>query len=463
MKQFLSLWENSITRRLCRTALVQAKRLYHKSFLRQLVRWVDKRVLQSRPVQYFVDPTYLTDAWYASFLYQKGTRGIRRILAHLPKSALPWNSLYISAFLAVVLLLPHHLWADSLLPLLFLLPAVVFVSHHARTQTGTVFLLLNAILLVFQLLFTLALPKPAADALRYLLLGIDFFFLVSFAIRTTEDFVKNLRGFYSILLILCALSLLQQELWGEAAHATLPSGVALGEVVVLLFPFAFLAPLSFASRKRQLLYLIPLLMLTFTLVTATRSRGALIGFSAELLVLILLLDWRYLPLLLFLAPTLTNTALENIAAMWRFPKSHGNFFMNLIESFRSFWHNGFGVDRSFFLDYYKGTVLRPPSATGISPLYFSILAEMGMLGLFGFLVYLLRIAHNTLASIFTAEKELKGYFAAGFSMLVGISVSSLVSSTFFSPRILLTYWGMLGMLRAVRIIRYVDESPRFMV
>ena len=82
---------------------------------------------------------------------------------------------------------------------------------------------------------------------------------------------------------------------------------------------------------------------------------------------------------------------------------------------------------------------------------------MGLLGLFGFLVYLLRIAHNTLTSVFTADKELRGYFAAGFSMLAGISVSSLVSSTLFSPQILLTYWGMLGMLRAVRIIRYVDE------
>lgn len=461
MKRFLSLWQSSMTHRLCRMLVLLAKNLYRRSFLKQCIRFIDKHIVKSRLVQYFLDPTYLTDAWYASFLYQKGALGIRRILKHFPKASLPFHSLCISAFLAAVLLLPSGL--ESLLPLLFLLLAIYFASHHAKQQTGTVFLLLNAILLVFQGLLSLALPKAAANSLHLLLLGIDFFFLVSFAIRTVEDFVKNLRCIYCILLILCAIGLIQQNVLGEVSRATLASGVAFGEIIVLLFPFAFLAPLSFSSRKKQLLFLIPLLMLTFTLITATRSRGALIGFSVELLLLILLLDWRYLLLLLFLAPTLTNTAIANIVAMWTLPKSHGNFFVNLVESFRSFWHNGFGVDRSFFLDFYAGTALRTPSSQGNGSFYFSVLAEMGMLGLFGFLVYLLRIAHNTLTSAFTADKELRGYFAAGFSMLAGISVSSLVSSSFFSPQILLTYWGMLGMLRAVRIIRYVDEPTHLML
>ena len=452
MKKARSLWQDSMANRLCRILVLLAKNLYRRSFLKQCIRFIDKYIIKSRLVQHIIDPTYLTDAWYASFLYQKGTVGIRRMALTIPKPSLSFHSFCISAFLAAVLLLPYGL--EVLFAPLFLLLAIYFAAHHAKEQTGTVFLLLNAILLVFQALLSLALPKTAANSLQLLLLGIDFFFLVSFVIRTTEDFIKNLRCIYCILLILCVIGLIQQDIWKIAAHATLPNGVALGEVVVLLFPFAFVAPLSFSSRKRQLLYLIPLLMLVFTLITATRSRGALIGFSVELLVLILLLDWRYLPLLLFLAPTLTNTALENIVAMWALPKTHQNLFVNLIESFRTFWQNGFGVDRTFLLDFYAGTALRTPAS---GSLYFTILSEMGLLGLFGFLVYLLRIAHNTLTSVFTADKELRGYFAAGFSMLAGISVSSLVSSTLFSPQILLTYWGMLGMLRAVRIIRYVDE------
>ena len=456
MKKARSLWQDSMANRLCRILVLLAKNLYRRSFLKQCIRFIDKHIIKSRLVQHIIDPTYLTDAWYASFLYQKGTVGIRRMALTIPKPSLSFHSLCISAFLAAVLLLSYGL--EVLFAPLFLLLAIYFAAHHAKEQTGTVFLLLNAILLVFQALLSLALPKTAANSLQLLLLGIDFFFLVSFVIRTTEDFIKNLRCIYCILLILCVIGLIQQDIWKIAAHATLPNGVALGEVVVLLFPFAFVAPLSFSSRKRQLLYLIPLLMLVFTLITATRSRGALIGFSVELLVLILLLDWRYLPLLLFLAPTLTNTALENIVAMWALPRTHQNLFVNLIESFRSFWQNGFGVDRSLFLSFYKGTMLRMPlSSHAVSPLYFGVFTELGLLGLFGFLVYLLRIAHNTLTSVFTADKELRDYFAAGFSMLAGISVSSLVSSTLFSPQILLTYWGMLGMLRAVRIIRYVDE------
>ena len=55
--------------------------------------------------------------------------------------------------------------------------------------------------------------------------------------------------------------------------------------------------------------------------------------------------------------------------------------------------------------------------------------------------------------------EVSLIYLIAFAMLIGISLSSLVESTFFSPQTLLTYWGMLGMLRSARILRYVDERP----
>lgn len=470
MSFFLRLWQESQVRRLFTwfsdTLLLRARTLIKSSFIWKLWLWVDRHILQSRLVQVFTDPVYLTNAYWASAFHKASALLIRRLSWHTPKALLPWSSLCIGGFLATMLLIPNGFYTDLLLLCLFFILAIFYFSHHSQLRTGIFFALVNLVLLLFWGILALVLPGQAVHSMTYLLLGIDFFFLVSLAVRSETDFGTTLQCIYGILLILCAVGLWQQDVGGTIAHATFPDGVAFGEIIVLLFPFAFIAPMTFASKPRRIVYLLTLLMLTFSVVTATHSRAALIGFSVELLLLILLIDWRYLPILLVLAPVMTDTAVENIIEMWTLPKSYGSFAANLFYSFRDFWKNGFGISQSAFLDFYSTTALRAPTGQGIlqlpiaiSPVYFSFMLELGLLALFIFLVYLLRMAHNTLTSIFTAPKEFRSYFSAGFAVLVGISVSSLLESTFFSPRILLVYWGMLGMIRAVRILRYgIDKQ-----
>ncbi|MBQ2614813.1 MAG: hypothetical protein IJB80_05755 [Clostridia bacterium] len=453
-KTLVLIWQESFFCQ-CLVWLTRKLRLtLTSSFLWKVWRWMDTHIIQSRWVQAILDPKHLTNAYYASTFYKKGTLWIRRLSFVTPKPSLPWNSLAISAFLAVVLLIPESFCSATFLFGAFLTVAIFYFAHHRLMRTGMVFAMVCLLLTIFGVLFALALPSSAAKTLSYLLLGVCFFFLISFAIRTAEDFVKALRCIYLLLLLLCALGFFQQEVFGSTARATFLDSVTFGEVMVLLFPFAFIAPMTFSSTPRRIAYLIPLLMLTFSAVTATQSRAAFIGFSAELLLLILLFDWRYLPMLLFLAPAMTGTAIENIVAMWDVPKSYGNFFINLISAFRQVWSNGFGIRRGVFLDFYSNALTAETGPLAVSPLYFSFLLELGMLGLLFFLWYLLRLAHSTLTSIFTAKKEFRGFFVAGFAMLIGISVSSLLEASLFSPRIFLLYWGMLGLLRAARIIRF---------
>ncbi len=447
MKYWMKLWQSSyirngsvwLWRRICDA--------FFASFIWNAWQVFDKRILKSRFVQVFLDPTHLTDAYYASFFYKNTALGVRRLSFYTPRASVRWSCPALWGFLAVLLLLPNHALSGALFATIFLAMAIFFFSHHSTSRIGVVFALVILLLTLFWGILFLALPAAAAVSLGYLLLGIGFFFLVSFAVRSREDFIDSLRCLYCLLLILCGISVLGQEI------VFFESGVAFGEVLILLFPFAFLAPMTFEDKPRRFLYLGILLMLTFTAVTETRSRAALVGFSAELLLLILLIDWRYLPLLLFLAPAMTETAAENIVLMWSIPKSHGNFFVNLIHAVQNFWQNGFGIERGTLLQFYSANALNAP-AQGVNPLYFSLVLELGMFGLFLFLVYLLRLAHATFTSLFTAPKDLKPYFAAGFAMLLGVSVSALFEATLFSPRTLLVYWGMLGLMRAIRIIRY---------
>ena len=465
------IWHSSLTyaylmrlKQLIYSVVPNIKSAVLSSYARRL--WVifNDKIINSRPVQYFLDPKYITDAWYSSSFYCRGTRGLRRLSQVIPSSSLKWSVHFIGIFLMFLLLVPQFSLTDNFLIFLFIVLALFYLSHHLKYRTGTLFMLITLTLLVFWSAVSLAIPKKAAEMLFFLLTGIDFFFLISSAVRTEEEFTAVLRYIYIAVMVLCVWGYCQQTVYGHTAYAAFDNSVTLGGIIVLFFPFAFICPMTFGTGKRRIVYLAALLLVVFTAITATRSKAAFIGFSAELLLLILITDLRYLPLLLFLAPALTETAFENISAMWSNPSRYGNFFTNLYYTFKNFWLNGFGIDRTTIMQLYSSAVPQSLSEQTavfanlrISPIYYSLILDAGTIFLIIFLSYLLRLAHSTLTSVFTAQKRFKPYFAAGFSALVGISVSSMMESAMLSGRTLLIYWGLFGLLRALKIIRFGIE------
>ena len=444
-----------------KVALPQARCAFFSSGVWRLWCWVDRVVIHSKYIQFVVNPQYLTNAWYNSFFYRKTTFGIRRLSFAIPRSTLSYRCEYIGLFLALVLAIPQKNWADVYIIPPFLVLAILYISHNISFRTGTVFVLVNVVVVLFLLLMELALPYRAVATLGYLMLSIDFFFLISFSVRTMEDMNRVLRWVFITLFALCSVEFVQQRTGQLPAGSTFKDGTTFGEILILLFPFAFVYPLGMESLPRKMGYITLLLILSFTAVTATQSKAAFLGYSVELVLLILLIDWRYMPVLLVLAPAISRTALQNIVQMWTNTPDYGNFFTNLVYAFRNFWDNGFGVSRDVFLDIYRSTALE--ASTGhamvelpylkLSPVYFNIVLDLGALAMFGFLYYILRLAHSVLTSLVTSHREHRILFAAGLSTLIGISVSSLLASSLFSPRTLLVYWGMLGLLRAARIMK----------
>lgn len=470
MNKPAEIWHESMTYTLIEcfihTVVSAVKNAVLSSFILSIWLWFNDKILNSRIVQYFLDPKYITDAWYSSGFYRSGTRGLRRLSQIIPPCSLNWSVHFTGIYLAFLLLTPHTAKTDNFLMFAFIILALFYLSHHLKYRTGTLFMLITLILLVFWSAVSLAIPKKAAEMLFYLLTGIDFFFLISSAVRTEVEFTVILRYIFLALMFLCIWGYCQQKIFDYTAYAAFQNNITFGGIIVLLFPFAFVCPMTFSSGKRRILYLALLLLVVFTAVTATQSKAAFIGFSAELLLMIIMIDFRYLPLLLFLAPALTQTAFENISAMWNNPSYYGNFFSNLYYTFKNFWLNGFGIDRTTIMNLYSSAVpqsLSEQAATvsfanlRISPLYYSLILELGTIFLIVFLSYLLRLAHSTLTSVFTAQKRFKPYFAAGFATLIGISVSSMMESALLSCRTLLIYWGLLGLLRALKIIRFGIE------
>ncbi|MEG2669113.1 MAG: hypothetical protein RR957_01485 [Oscillospiraceae bacterium] len=434
--------------------------VWYESFIWHAYKIIDKKIIQSKPVQIFLDPKYITDAWYASSFYRISTYYIRKLSTRIPKTSLSFRIFYIGIFLAIIMFASKVL-TPLYATLLFAAVAILYISHHATERTGIIFMLVNYILLIFVFVLALGIPSAAFHSLYYMLLAIDFFFLVTFSVNKKIELEHILCSVYLILFSLCGLSLVQS---GNiiANAATFNDPITFAEVILILFPFAMAYPLQLKSNLRRFIYFASIIFLSFSAILAVHSKAALIGFSIEVLLFILLTNWKYLPFLLFLSPAITRTAISNIVAMWEQTATHGNIFENIFYVIRNFWSNGFGVKSSVFLDIYNSSSSVGSAALSIphfeiSPVYFNILLDLGAIIMFGFLYYILRLAHSSFTSLFSTTKKERPVFAAGLAMLIGISISSLFESTLFSPPTLIAYWGMLGILRSAKTL-YVYET-----
>lgn len=432
---------------------------FKNSIIMKLWLWIDSKIIKSKPVRLFFDTEFFANTFYKSYFYRSSTLYIRRASYNLPKASISFNCAYIGAFIAVILLIPHFLWADSFWMPVFAALTIFYISRNIRERTGTVFVLINTLLVLFALLLELAIPHKTLGPVFDMLLGIDLFFLISFSVKNREDLKILLLSLFVSALILCSIGIFQNTAFRNDATAVFGNGETFGEIIILIFPFAFLYATEFEIGKRRWIYMAVLFILSFNVVAATHSKSALIGFLIEVFIFILA-DIKFFPFLIFLMPLGLGTIIKNIQYTWHTATTQGDPLNNIITLFRQIWKSGFGVDSQLFIDLYTSSRYRTPGENTLisipfietNPVYLNFIIDMGAVLLFFFMFYILRLAHSSFTSLFIADKKYRRYFTAGLATLVGISVSSFFEINFFYSRILLIYWAMLGILRSIRII-----------
>lgn len=463
MKKIKSLYHNSyfayLINRFTKECIPVIKEMFFGSLLWKFFVWFTSDVMNSKIFRLFFDMGYISELWYESFFYKGMTYVIRKISFRVEKSRIKFKSLFVGIFFGFILLVPGRYWSNLVWIPMFIMLIVMFLSHNITNRTGTVFTLINFVIIIFTVLLEVAFPYKAVITLIYLLLGIDFFFLVSFSVRNME----SLKEFEVIVFIafgiLCTVGYVQNAFLGETATGFFGDGVTFGGILVILFPFAFVYPMEFENGARKYLYLSFIFILFLNVISATHSKAAFIGFMVEV-VIFMATDIKLMPLMVILVPIGLRNVFENFRVMWVRSTMYGNIVTNIADIFKRLWNYGFGVNSSKFMSVYNSvnnsyqdvnSMISIPYIK-ISPIYKNIVTELGALVLFGFLYYILRLAHSALTMLFWGDKKYKRFFVAGLSMLVGISVSSFFESNLFTARTLLIYWGMIGLLRSVRII-----------
>lgn len=427
----------------------------------KIVEWYNNVVLESKIVKLFFNTTFISEIWYKSYFYRRIMYRIRKISVYIPKAGIAFSGTFVGIFFSLILLIPDNLWSGMLLISLFLILSLLYISRNIRHRRGTVFVFINVILIMFILFTKIALPSSLSSTLIYLIVGIDFFFLVSFSIENFDDLKDVLEVLCITAIALCGSAYIQNIITSEAANVTFYDGVKLGEILVIVFPFVFAYSNEFHTGSRKLVYMAIIFIIFLNAITVTQSKAAFIGFLIEVLIFIITYP-KYLPFVILLMPLGLNTIIDNFRKMWEATTSYGNIVNNIIVLFRRFWNTGFGVNSKKIIEMYnlKNIESIETNVSGIIPhyefngIYINFILEIGVFLIIVFMFYILKLAHSSLTRLFTAEKKYRRFFAAGLAMLIGISVSSFFETTIFSPRTMLIYWGMLGVLRAVRTMSF---------
>ena len=422
----------------------------------QLWLWFERAVLNFPPVRFFWDTPYTAEIWYKSRFYGFLTAHTEKITRRMGRSVIAYDSGFAALFLGAVILSPDRLWSGFFFVPALIALSVFYVSSNARNRGGTMFLIICSVVLVFIVLFLLLFPLSTVTTLLYLLLSFIFFFLVSFSVKSRGDLEKFMLILFGAAAILCAIGFAQNQITDKAATAYFADSVRFGEIIILLFPFAFTYPMEYVHGRRRYLYAGFIFIIAFNAIVASRSRAAYIGFLIELAIL-LITDKKHAPFIILLIPLGLGSLAGNLRETFAATTRHGNVITNVTSLFKNFWDFGFGVNTDKFMSIYNSVT---PDRQGgvfsniinVSPVYINFIIDIGAVILIAFMIYILKIAHSALTSLLFGDKRYKKLFAAGLAMLIGLSVSSFFESTMFDPRIMLIYWAMIGMLRSVRIM-----------
>lgn len=439
------------------------KNLFFTSFLYKMVTQIQKISL----VRLMFEEGAFSVLWYQSMVRRALTFHIKKVMPYIPKAHISYDPRILGIFLALIFLIPSRFWSSFWLPIL-MLPIVIFISNSENRDSAEILLLVICTEAVFIMLLLLMLPWAAMLSLIPLLTAIALFFLLQYSVNSSEQLHSLLLCLMLLFVSICCIGLIQSYhsafVW---VRATFSSSENFAEILVLFFPFAMATAFSQRSKPRRVIYSVFLLLLSFRTILATGSKAGLIGYSIELLLLLSICNPRYLFLVIFLTPVVTDSAVTRILEIWYSRPMYSNFFVTIATLAQDVWKNGFGMSSQPFLELYTNTILNntEPVQHFASPVtqglgYLRIVLELGFIAFFIFLWYVLRLARSTVLSIFTTGSKLRPVFAAGLSALIGISVSSLFSYTLLQPRNLLAYFTVIGLLAAVNRLKIQQDTGK---
>ena len=344
-------------------------------------------------------------------------------------------------------------------------------SYHLK---GLPFLLM---VFLFSCFLSVVISYAPRDSFRVLLFFVTAFLLMlvlAGSLRNRSSFQRFLGVLYAgvwLTALYCVLQGIQGvdvdvRLTDVTANAGMPGRAFstfenpnnYAEFLVLFFPFLMAFSLNL-KRKSVKIFTFALLVVPFAALLYTYSRSCWVSFALSMVVFLALYNYRYLPLLLLagiaLVPFLPQTVLNRILTIGSMTDTSNQYRLliwdGVLKMLKDTWVSGIGLGPVAFSRIYpsfahSNAVLAPHSHM----LYLQILVETGILGFVSFGLYWLATLKRSISQLLkpALSSEKRTLLIAGVSSLTGILFVSGAEYIWFYPRVLFSFFIVLGLVTA---------------
>lgn len=230
----------------------------------------------------------------------------------------------------------------------------------------------------------------------------------------------------------------------------------LAEYLIMIIPISVaLFWYNTGLGKKTLFFLTTIINVLAMLLTL--SRGGWLGFAMSALVYILLVDKRFLllsiPAALAGIYLLPQTIINRILSIGNVADSSSSYRVKIwkisLEIIRDNWLVGVGFGYIPFKNTF-GQYIRTMPTQHAHNTVLEILAEIGIIGFISFLFLLFVIFKYGIRFIRKSEdRYLRLMMAGTISGLAGVMTHGLVESVLYLPKIIITFWLMIGLVLTI--------------
>lgn len=341
------------------------------------------------------------------------------------------------------------------------------------------------VLFVIATLVGVGVASDKAEALRVLIFfGTAFILTVVIAAAITDkQKLKKLLGYMFTAVILTSLYGFYQRLVGVeidqsltdvSSNISMPGRVFstfenpnnYAEFLVLTIPLC-LAYCSMITKTslRRVCYL--LMVLPVGALLMTYSRSCWVSFAITAVVLVFFCNKKLLPVLIVAAiaciPLLPETILARILTIGS-TKDSSNMYRvyiweGVLRMLEKYWLSGVGLGPANFKAVYIGvcnTVAAPAAHSHM--LYLELWVELGILGVLSYLGMLFSIFRRSVISLKYASGSIRFAIIGACSSLVGLMFASAAEYIWYYPRVMLTYFIVIGIIYACINIAHKESA-----
>lgn len=239
---------------------------------------------------------------------------------------------------------------------------------------------------------------------------------------------------------------------GFRVYATLGNPNVLGEYFLLVIPLAVAFMFSAKTWFQRIVWAgcfgIMMLCLVFTY-----SRGCWLGICLAAAIFMIMYDRRFILVGIavlaaapFILPDSIMARLTSIGDMTDSSTSYRVYiWLGSIAMLKDFWFSGIGPGEAAYNTIYPSYSFSNVTTPHAHNLFLQTLCDTGVCGTV-LLVLIIYSGFRTLCTAVAREKnhENKMFQAAGIASIAGFLVQSMFDYTFYNYRVMLLFWGFLG-------------------